>query len=106
MEKLFAYASLKNEDHQKDLFGRILIGTHETLVGYMLKEIQIEEEFGLVQYPIITATHKPEDTISGIVYDITKQELNQVDLYEGLHYKRIEVQLQSNQKAWAYSAAF
>ncbi|MEC5167369.1 gamma-glutamylcyclotransferase (GGCT)/AIG2-like uncharacterized protein YtfP [Flavobacterium sp. PL11] len=106
MEKLFAYASLKNEDHQKDLFGRILAGTPETLVGYILKEIEIEEEFGLAQYPIITETHKPEDTISGIVYEVTKQELHQVDLYEGVHYKRVEVQLQSSQKAWAYSAAF
>ena len=105
MEKLFAYASLKNEDHQKDLFGRILEGTPETLVGYILKEIQIEEEFGLVHYPIINQTNKPEDTISGMLYEVTKQELNQVDRYEGLHYRRVEVQLQSDQKAWAYSAA-
>ena len=105
MEKLFAYASLKNEDHQKDLFGRILEGTPETLVGYILKEIQIEEEFGLVYYPIINETNKQEDTISGMLYEVTKQELSQVDRYEGLHYKRVEVQLQSNQKAWAYSAA-
>ena len=40
-----------------------------------------------------------------MLYEVTKQELNQVDRYEGLHYKRVEVHLQSNQKAWAYSAA-
>ena len=105
MEKLFAYGSLQNEDIQKDLFGRILDGTPETLVGYVVKDIQIEEEFGIVHYPIITETIKPEDTINGMVYSISLQELRQTDLYEGLHYKRVEVHLQSNQKAWAYSAA-
>ena len=105
MEKLFAYGSLQNEDIQKDLFGRILDGTPETLVGYVVKDIQIEEEFGLVHYPIIVETHKPEDTINGMVYSISLQELRQTDLYEGLHYKRVEVHLQSDQKAWAYSAA-
>lgn len=105
MEKLFAYGSLQNEEVQKDLFGRILEGTPETLIGYVVKKIQIEEEFGLVYYPIITETQKKEDTIHGIVYSISSQELRQTDLYEGLHYKRVEVDLQSNQKAWAYSAA-
>jgi len=105
MEKLFAYGSLQNEDIQTDLFGRILEGTPETLIGYIVKNIQIEEEFGLVYYPIITETHKPEDTINGMVYAITTKELHQSDLYEVLHYKRVEVQLQSEQKAWAYSAA-
>jgi gamma-glutamylcyclotransferase (GGCT)/AIG2-like uncharacterized protein YtfP len=104
MEKLFAYGSLQNEDIQKDLFGRILEGTPETLIGYVVKQIQIEEEFGIVNYPIITQTENQEDTINGILYDISTKELHQSDLYEGLHYKRVEVQLQSNQKAWAYSA--
>ena len=101
--KLFTYGSLQQDDVQENLFGRILSGTPETLIGYALKEIKIEEEFGIVYYPIIVETHKAEDTINGIVYDITTIELHQADLYEGLHYKRVEVQLQSNQKAWAYS---
>lgn len=105
MQKLFAYGTLQSEDVQQDLFGRILQGTPETLVGYELTEIQIEEEFGLVHYPIIIETESSNDTLTGILYEITQKELRQVDLYEGLHYKRIEVQLQSNQKAWVYSAA-
>jgi gamma-glutamylcyclotransferase (GGCT)/AIG2-like uncharacterized protein YtfP len=106
MEKLFAYGSLQNEDVQKDLFGRILEGTSDKLIGYIIKKIQIEEEFGLVYYPIIAETRDSADTIYGMAYTITAQELHQSDLYEGLHYKRVEVQLQSNQTAWAYSAAF
>jgi hypothetical protein len=34
---------------------------------------------------------------------VTTNDLRQADLYEGKHYKRVEVVLQSNQKAWAYS---
>lgn len=104
MIKLFTYGTLQHDDIQENLFGRILHGTPEILVGYALKEIQIEEEFGLVEYDILVETGNPEDTINGIVYLITQKELHQADLYEGLHYKRIEVHLQSNQKAWAYSA--
>lgn len=105
MLKLFTYGTLQHEDIQENLFGRILKGIPETLVGYTLKKIQIEEEFGIVHYPIIVKTNNPEDTINGIVYEITDKELYQADLYEGLHYKRIEVILHSNQKAWAYSVA-
>jgi len=105
MQKLFSYGSLQNEEVQEDLFGRLIQGTPETLVGYELNEIQIEEEFGIVHYPIIMKTDNLNDTISGKVYEVTLKELHQADLYEGKHYKRVEVILQSNQKAWAYSAA-
>ena len=104
MQKLFTYGTLQHPEVQEDLFGRTLKGTPETLLGYRVREIQIEEEFGMVHYPIITETHKPEDTINGMVYTVSTKELHQSDLYEGLHYKRVEVHLQSNQKAWAYSA--
>jgi gamma-glutamylcyclotransferase (GGCT)/AIG2-like uncharacterized protein YtfP len=105
MQKLFAYGTLQDKDIQEDLFGRILEGIPETLVGYELNEIQIEEEFGLVQYPVIVETNNSNDTINGILYEVTMKELQQTDLYEGKHYRRIEVHLQSTQNAWAYSLA-
>lgn len=104
MEKLFTYGTLQNDDVQETLFGRILKGTSEILIGYKINEIQIEEEFGLAQYPIINQTNNLEDTIEGIVYEISLFELRQVDQYEGMHYKRVAVLLQSDQTAWAYSA--
>ena len=105
MQKLFSYGTLQDTDVQENLFGRILQGTPEILIGYELSEIQIEEEFGLVHYPIIMETEDSNDTISGILYQVSMNDLHQADLYEGKHYKRIEVQLQSNQKAWAYTLA-
>lgn len=105
MKKLFTYGTLQHEDVQENLFGRALKGTPEKLIGYALKRIQIEEEFGIVHYPVIVETKNETDFIEGIVYEVTEKELNQADLYEGMHYKRVEVHLHSNQKAWAYSAA-
>ena len=102
MQKLFAYGTLRDPDVQENLFGRILHGIPETLIGYELDQIRIEEEFGIEYYPIIIETNDPNDTISGILYEISMKELHQADLYEGSHYKRVEVLLQSNQKAWAY----
>ena len=105
MIKLFTYGTLKHEDVQENLFGRTLTGTPEKLIGYVLKRIQIEEEFGIVHYPVIVETKDEADFIDGIVYEVNEKELNQADLYEGMHYKRIEVHLESNEKAWVYSAA-
>ena len=102
--KLFTYGTLQQTDVQEELFGRRLVGTAETLVGYALQVIKIEEEFGIIEYDILVETGNSEDTVNGIVYSITATELNQADLYEGIHYNRVEVHLQSNEKVWAYSA--
>jgi gamma-glutamylcyclotransferase (GGCT)/AIG2-like uncharacterized protein YtfP len=104
MEKLFAYGNLKDNDIQETVFGRLLQGVPETLVGYVVKQIKIEEEYGIETYPIITATQNQEDTISGMVYEASFRELQLADQYEGMHYKRIEVQLQSNETVWAFTA--
>ena len=53
MENLFAYGTLKDKEIQDTIFGRVLIGTDDKLIGYAVKKIQIEEEFGVIQYPII-----------------------------------------------------
>ena len=105
MENLFAYGTLKDPEIQETIFGRVLTGTPDKLIGYAIKKIQIEEEFGVIQYPIITATQNPEDSISGILYQLNPRELQLADTYEGIHYRRIQVQLESNEMAWTYSAA-
>lgn len=103
MENLFAYGSLKEKEVQELVFGRVLKGIPDKLIGYALKKIKIEEEFGMTTYPIITATDNPEDTIDGILYQVSLKELQLSDTYEGLHYKRIQVKLHSNEVVWVYS---
>jgi gamma-glutamylcyclotransferase (GGCT)/AIG2-like uncharacterized protein YtfP len=104
MEKLFAYGSLTDEEVQETVFGRTLEGIPETLQKFVVKEIKIEEEYGIESYAIISATQNKEDSISGNLYEITLRELELADTYEGKHYKRIEVLLNSDQMAWVYTA--
>ena len=105
MENLFAYGTLKDKEIQETIFGRVLTGTPDKLVGYAIKEIEIEEEFGLTSYPIIVETKNHADTISGIIFKLTPRELELADTYEGNHYRRIQVQLHSKETVWTYSAA-
>jgi gamma-glutamylcyclotransferase (GGCT)/AIG2-like uncharacterized protein YtfP len=105
MENLFAYGTLKDKEIQERVFGRVLKGTPDKLIGYTIKEIHIEEEFGITQYPIITETQKPNDSIDGICYQLSERDLELADKYEGMHYKRIKVQLHSSETVWVYSAA-
>lgn len=102
MEKLFAYGTLKDKDIQENIFGHSLKGVPDRLIGYVVDYIQIEEEFGIAKYPIINATENPQDIVTGILYEITKEEVGFADTYEGMHYKRIEVTLESGNTAWAY----
>lgn len=104
MAKLFAYGTLKEKDIQENIFGRSLTGAPETLLGYIVQTIQIEEEFGVETYPIITPTDDTKDSLDGIVYELTQKDLELADTYEGKYYRRIEVQLQSKEKVWVYSA--
>ncbi len=104
MENLFAYGTLKDKEIQEQIFGRILKGSPDQLIGYTIKDIQIEEEFGIINYPIILETKNAAESISGICYQLSERELELADTYEGMHYKRIEVQLESNETAWTYTA--
>lgn len=110
MENLFSYGTLQSESVQLSTFGRKLEGHPDFLVGYMLSFIKIEDEAviassGMAEHPIIKYTNNPNDTISGTVFTITKEELFQADKYEVGDYKRIEIVLRSGQKAWVFISA-
>ena len=102
MENLFAYGTLKDKRIQETIFGKILNGTPDSVSGYTTKEIKIEEEFGVTPYPIIVASENPEDVVSGILFQLTEFQLEQADIYEGMHYKRIKLELESGEIAWTY----
>ncbi|WPR70260.1 gamma-glutamylcyclotransferase family protein [Flavobacterium sp. NG2] len=102
MAKLFAYGTLKDIDTQQTIFGRILKGEHDVLKGFTVSEIKIEEEFGIAKYPILEESENPTDVVSGMLFEITEEDIHLADTYEGLHYRRIEVKLESGEVAWAY----
>ncbi len=106
-ENLFSYGTLKYENVQLTTFGRKLIGKADNLPGYHLKTVQITdpkviEKSGEEIHSIIHFSGNPEDQIPGVVFRISKEELEQADKYEVADYKRILVKLLSGESAWVY----
>ena len=106
MENLFSYGTLRNEVVQKDLFGRSLKGHRDRLIGYKLKNIDIEDEgfTGDKKQKTIVHTNDKNNIVEGEVFEVTEEELLIADKYEPMEYKRIMVRLDSGKEAWIYTA--
>jgi gamma-glutamylcyclotransferase (GGCT)/AIG2-like uncharacterized protein YtfP len=107
MEYLFSYGTLQNEKVQKELYGRILSGSGDTLRGFKTSSIEIQDEFflsrGEQKYQLVAnISNDKNDAIKGTVFEITEKELLLTDKYEPGGYKRIQVELESGKKAWTY----
>lgn len=110
LEKLFSYGTLQMENVQKETFGRILQGTKDVLVGYILSEVQIKaksviEKSGTDIHPILKATDNPYDEVEGTIFEITHDELMRADDYEVKEYTRINTHFKSGTTAWVYTDA-
>ena len=95
---MFTYGSLQEEKIQSALYGRSLKGKKDCLLGYVMLEQKIFD-----QYPVIRPSLLKTDVICGMVYEISERELLKTDVYEGNSYKRKEVVLQSGKSAWVYA---
>lgn len=109
-EPLFSYGTLQLTNVQLETFGRILEGQKDSLQGYSLSYIKIEdaavvEASGLTHHPILTPGGKADDIIEGMVFFLTPQELQQADEYEAEDYERVRVNLMSGASAWVYVRA-
>lgn len=102
MEQIFSYGTLQSKAIQMQVFRRLLSGTPDQLLGYKLKDLKIEEEFGMADYFVAIPSENPSDAIAGIVYSISSKELAKVDLFESNAYKRVEITLKSGTNAWIY----
>ncbi len=107
MEKLFSYGTLQNIEVQLETFGRELVGSEDHLVGYRLELVEITdpavlEISGERQHPIALATCDARDSIKGMVFEISAEELAHSDEYEVDDYKRVMGKLRSGQQAWVY----
>lgn len=102
MEKLFSYGTLRSKEIQMRLFNKVLTGAQDQLLGYKLKSLQIEEEFGMADYVVVVASENPADIIHGVVFNVTPSDLAKVDLFESNAYRRVQVTLKSGTTAWVY----
>ena len=106
-EFLFSYGTLQLEAVQMATFGRQLTGTSDALRGFELVLLKIEDPTvvaisGKAQHTMAKFTGRGSDVISGMVFAVTPDEIQNADKYEVAAVKRVEVVLQSGAHAWAY----
>ena len=102
MEQIFSYGTLQSKEIQMQVFNKLLTGTPDQLLGYKLKDLKIEEEFGMTDYFVAIPSENSSDNINGIVFDISELDLAKADLFESNAYKRVEITLKSGKTAWIY----
>lgn len=110
IEKLFSYGTLQQKEVQIATFGRTLQGTADCLLGYSLSMLKITDPHVLATsgkelHPILIYTGKTEDSVAGMIFEITPEELLQADKYEVADYQRIEAPFLSGTSAWVYVKA-
>jgi Gamma-glutamyl cyclotransferase, AIG2-like len=106
-EFLFSYGTLQLEAVQMATFGRQLAGTSDALRGFDLVVLQIEDQTviaisGKAQHTMAKFTGRASDVVSGTVFAVTTDEIQNADKYEVAAVTRVAVILQSGVRAWAY----
>lgn len=106
-EFLFSYGTLQLEAVQRATFGRLLSGTRDALPGFELAPLKIEDATviaisGKAIHTIAKFTGRDSDEITGTVFHVTADEIENADRYEVDACKRIAVTLRSGICAWVY----
>ncbi len=108
---LFSYGTLQKKTVQIAHFGRELTGHPDALPGYTRRTVPVSDPevmalIGESQYVNAQPASDPNQAISGVVFEITEQELAAADRYEeAARYRRISVRLRSGVQAWLYVLA-
>jgi gamma-glutamylcyclotransferase (GGCT)/AIG2-like uncharacterized protein YtfP len=107
---LFSYGTLQDEAVQMANFGRHLSGRRDSLRGYTLLPIKIDDPAvvalsGKAQHMIARRSADAADEVTGMVFEITAKELAAADRYEVSAYTRVQVTLKSGVNACVYVAA-
>ncbi|MEO2266083.1 gamma-glutamylcyclotransferase family protein [Pseudoalteromonas pernae] len=110
MHQLFSYGTLQLPQVQLQTFGRLLHGTQDTLLGYVLGELKITDPevvktSGKEVHPILRYTGDAKDRVEGTIFTLSEAELTQSDSYEVAQYTRVLGQFVSTQQAWVYVCA-
>ncbi|MCY4020056.1 MAG: gamma-glutamylcyclotransferase [Chloroflexi bacterium] len=97
MEKLFTYGTLQNPETQQQLLGRTLgEGRPDSLLGYRVARLN-----GIHYVYSILQPHSGS-RVEGLLFEVSSEELQKLDDYEGDAYVRVSARLVSKTRAWVY----
>jgi gamma-glutamylcyclotransferase (GGCT)/AIG2-like uncharacterized protein YtfP len=108
MPLIFSHGTLRQDDIQLAVFGRLLKGRNDELVGFEQALVRIEDpavvaSSGKSYYSNVVFNGKPQSRISGMVYEVTDAELAAADRYEqGAAYTRVTATTSTGGQAWVY----
>lgn len=110
MPLLFSYGTLQLEEVQRATFGRLLKGERDELVGFEQGLVRITDPYvvkmsGKEMHSIVRFNGDEGGRVSGMVFELTEEELRKADEYETKDYVRISTKLASGKEAWVYAAA-
>lgn len=103
---LFSYGTLRDPQVQRALFGRLVEGMPDAMVGWRRRMIEITDpdviaKSGTRWHPMVERSDDPVDAVEGTVFRLTREDLASADAYE-VDYVRREVQLRSGSRAFVY----
>ena len=106
-ELLFSYGTLQLEAVQLATFGRRLAGASDALRGFEVVSLEIEDQAvvaisGTAHHTMARFTGRASDVVSGTVFAVTSNEIQNADKYEVAAVKRVAAVLQSGVRAWVY----
>lgn len=92
---LFAYGTLREEKIRFAITGKKSFTLTDRIVGFELSEVREGE----ISYPALVPG---ENTIEGLVFEVTDEDLVHLDAYEGPEYKRLRLVSQTGLLVWVY----
>lgn len=110
MPLLFSYGTLQERAVQLELFGRLLNGEPDELVGFFRSTKTIDDpafvaKSGKAEHAVVLFTGKSENRVRGMVFELSDAEIEAADRYEPAGYDRIKTTLHSGKEAWVYVGA-
>ena len=110
VENLFSYGSLREKSVQREVFGHLLEGVSDAIVGYRLGSVTITDQksiaiSGTAAHQILEPTGRESDKIEGMLFQLSARDLELADSYEDAAYQRVRVRLRSGTDAWVYVKA-
>lgn len=103
---IFSYGTLQMEEVQRANFGRTLQGENDSLSGWAVTRVRIEDPDVVaasgIEEHLALVPDAGAPVLPGMVLWITQAELAAADVYEGMNYRRVSVTLDSGRPAWVY----